>query len=301
MPWYSTGSVDVSAGSATVTGTGTAFSANGRVGDAFRGPDGLWYEVTNIASATVLSIKPSYQGATATGQTYAIAPMQGYVKESADRLRQFVDQYGATLGSLGDWSTAATADAALTALGFTASGKGVSTGTPDQALTALGFSASGKTVASGTPEQGRQALGALSTTGTAADSSKLGGTEAAQFYRRSNILGVVSQLNGVPTGAIIDRGSNANGEFMRLADGRQICTTRQSGNFPPGASSIAWIFPAQFIVEPQVHCTYLGGASGALRPGIEGNGVSQCSGFMHSSASGSISGQLMFTATGRWY
>jgi hypothetical protein len=39
------------------------------------------------------------------------------------------------------------------------------------------------------------------------------------------ILGAVSQTAGVPTGAIIERGSNANGEYVRFADGTQICTS----------------------------------------------------------------------------
>lgn len=135
--WYSAGTVAVTANSATVTGTGTAFSANARVGDAFRGPDGRWYEITNIASATVLSIRPNYQGATASGQAYAIAPMQGYVKESADRLRQLVDQFGSQLAALQPWAYAPTLDAAQTAFGMSASGKAVATGTADQARTAL--------------------------------------------------------------------------------------------------------------------------------------------------------------------
>ncbi|WP_167523271.1 tail fiber domain-containing protein [Pseudomonas denitrificans (nom. rej.)] len=101
MPWYSTGTVAVTNNSPTVTGTGTTFSANARVGDAFRGPDGLWYEVTNVASATVISIKPNYQGANSAAGSYAIAPMQGYVKDSADALRGFVNQYGAALAGLG--------------------------------------------------------------------------------------------------------------------------------------------------------------------------------------------------------
>ncbi|QYX54537.1 phage tail protein [Pseudomonas sp. S07E 245] len=105
MPWYRVGTVAITAGQTTVTGTGTNFSANGRVGDAFLGPDGRWYEVTNIPSGTVLSILPAYQGATVSGGTYALAPMQGYVKESADRLRQLVDQFGATLAGLGAVST----------------------------------------------------------------------------------------------------------------------------------------------------------------------------------------------------
>ena len=38
-------------------------------------------------------------------------------------------------------------------------------------------------------------------------------------YHRSNIVGTVSQTAGVPTGAIIQRGANANGQFTRFADG----------------------------------------------------------------------------------
>ena len=43
-------------------------------------------------------------------------------------------------------------------------------------------------------------------------------------YARSTLLGAVGQSGGVPTGAVIERGSNANGEYVRLADGTQICT-----------------------------------------------------------------------------
>lgn len=47
----------------------------------------------------------------------------------------------------------------------------------------------------------------------------------AEMYHTRNILGTVSQASGVPTGAIIERGSNANGEFVKFADGTLICTT----------------------------------------------------------------------------
>ena len=43
---------------------------------------------------------------------------------------------------------------------------------------------------------------------------------------RGLAVGTVSQSGGVPTGAIIQRGSNANGEFVRFADGTQICLIR---------------------------------------------------------------------------
>ena len=100
MPWYKTGTVSVTLNSNAVTGTGTAFIVNCRVGDAFRGPDGRWYEVTNVASNTAMSIDPPYIGATASGGSYALAPMQGYVKDSADALRAIVNTYGAQLAAL---------------------------------------------------------------------------------------------------------------------------------------------------------------------------------------------------------
>ncbi|MBA6067705.1 phage tail fiber protein [Pseudomonas mosselii] len=102
MPWYRQGTVAVTNGQTTVTGVSTDFALNARVGDAFQGPDGRWYEVANIASSTVLSILPAYQGSTVAAGSYGLAPMQGYVKESADRLRQLVEQYGGTLALFGN-------------------------------------------------------------------------------------------------------------------------------------------------------------------------------------------------------
>lgn len=49
-------------------------------------------------------------------------------------------------------------------------------------------------------------------------------TAVADRYGKDNILGTVSQSEGVPTGAIIERGSNANGEYVKYADGTLICT-----------------------------------------------------------------------------
>ena len=101
MPWYKSGTVSVVLNSNAVIGAGTAFLSNSRVGDALRGPDGAWYEVTNIASDTAMSISPNYQGATNAAGTYALAPMQGYVKDSADALRALVNTYGTKLAALG--------------------------------------------------------------------------------------------------------------------------------------------------------------------------------------------------------
>lgn len=100
MPWYKTGTVSVVQNSNAVIGAGTAFISNSRVGDAFRGPDGGWYEVVNIASDTAMSISPTYKGATNAAGGYALAPLQGYVKDSADALRALVNNFGEQIASI---------------------------------------------------------------------------------------------------------------------------------------------------------------------------------------------------------
>ena len=77
---------------------------------------------------------------------------------------------------------------------------------------------------------------------------------------QATLVGTVSQGGGVPTGAAIERGSTANGEYVRFADGTQICTI--SGLSVSNAStatgslyrsgSVYWSYPASFIALPVV-------------------------------------------------
>lgn len=66
----------------------------------------------------------------------------------------------------------------------------------------------------------------------------------SQVYSRNNILGTVSQTSGVPTGAIIERGSNANGEFVKYADGTQICTFTVATS---ASAAVTKTLPATFV------------------------------------------------------
>ena len=78
---------------------------------------------------------------------------------------------------------------------------------------------------------------------------------AGDGYLKGTLLGTVAQDgNGVPTGGVIERGSDANGDYVRFADGTQICT---SGDIPTGgitnpagalfqSNHLAWTFPAPF-------------------------------------------------------
>lgn len=76
-------------------------------------------------------------------------------------------------------------------------------------------------------------------------------------YSTHTILGAVAQVAGIPTGAIIQRGSNANGEFVRFADGTQICSREiviASREYAAGAAYEwgNWTFPAAFLVRPVI-------------------------------------------------
>ncbi|MGN6142417.1 MAG: hypothetical protein ACTHOP_02375 [Mesorhizobium sp.] len=68
-------------------------------------------------------------------------------------------------------------------------------------------------------------------------------------FRRGNILGTVSQSGGVPAGAIIESGSNANGRYVRFADGTQICTISPvtATVISSAVARYAWTFPASFV------------------------------------------------------
>lgn len=64
-----------------------------------------------------------------------------------------------------------------------------------------------------------------------------------ELFSSLNILGTVSQSGGVPTGAIIEQDSNANGEYTRWADGTQVCA---NGLTISSGGTITWTFPAAF-------------------------------------------------------
>jgi len=194
MPWLRTGTVACTLNSTTVTGTGTGFVANARVGDAFLGPDGRWYEVANIASDTALSILPAYLGATLSAGAYALAPMQGYVKDSADQLRTLVNKFGTLAAAASINALAAQTGAANKLAYFTAADQMALADFPAQARTLI---------AATTQALQRTALG-------------LGSAAVAP------IVGTVSDTGGVPSGAIIESGSLNGCYYTKYADGSLV-------------------------------------------------------------------------------
>jgi hypothetical protein len=146
-------------------------------------------------------------------------------------------------------------------------------------------------------------------------------TEAgpAQAFRRGNILGTVTQAGGIPTGAIIQRGSNANGEFLRLADGTQICwhsldlgsiTAAGSGTYadPYRTVTSGWTFPAAFSSVPKASVTPVFNVPGAPDRAIFGRvganstvGIIGISAFRACSVNSAIDIVADLIAIGRWF
>ncbi len=83
-------------------------------------------------------------------------------------------------------------------------------------------------------------------------------SEWRTVYDEARVLGTVTQSNGIPTGALFQAGSGVNGEFLRFADGTQICWHAMNigSVVDQGAGTLAnpyrtnatnWDFPAAFL------------------------------------------------------
>jgi hypothetical protein len=75
------------------------------------------------------------------------------------------------------------------------------------------------------------------------------------LFTQGNILGTVSQSSGVPTGAIIESGSNANGAYVKYADGTMICyMSNQTTPVANTLTSSTHSFPSTFSAAPILSC-----------------------------------------------
>lgn len=101
MAWYRTGTVSVTNGSATVTGSGTLWVANAVAGYGIVLPDGRLYEIASVNSNTSLTLAVAYLGSTASGQAYAIAPLRGPEVKLAQDIAALINDYGAAFLAAG--------------------------------------------------------------------------------------------------------------------------------------------------------------------------------------------------------
>lgn len=125
-------------------------------------------------------------------------------------------------------------------------------------------------------------------------------------YTRGNIVGTVSQSSGAPTGAIIEKGSNANGNYVRYADGTQICyrddfeITPSAANTPTSAT---WTFPAAFgsTTNLIVLATANSSVVGTIVTGVATSGTTSTTTLVWVTRINTTATFIQMTAIGRWY
>lgn len=133
------------------------------------------------------------------------------------------------------------------------------------------------------------------------------GAGPGQAFRRANILGAVSQSAGVPTGAVIEQGSTANGRYVRFADGTQICwhvlaalpaATTAEGSLFVGAEA-AWTFPVAFSAAPATSGSVA--SAGARWLNLRAGGTTTALARVFSAVSDAVALPAAVLAVGRWF
>lgn len=292
MAWHRAGTVVVTSGSTTVTGIGTGFAANTRVGDAFIGPDGRQYELQNVASDTVVSILPAYLGQTASGQPYAVMPVQGYQKLLADLVRDWTNQYGSKMASLGTTGN-------YDVLPVTKGGTGGADQASARAGLGLGTAATANITTSSTDSTAGRVMtvgdfglgGKSAVTAASADTVAGGGTyritdstpggpgffgslwhhphDADAFVQMAisitdGVLKTRRRAGGVTAPWISQTPefiANANGSAVKLSDGTMICWTVRKDSGPANnsigaglysSSAVSFQWPVAFVGDAPV-------------------------------------------------
>ncbi|WP_323038236.1 DUF2793 domain-containing protein [Gemmobacter sp.] len=119
------------------------------------------------------------------------------------------------------------------------------------------------------------------------------------MYDQGSVLGSVSQTGGLPTGALVETGSNANGRYTRWADGTQICT---HAPVTSAAAGTVWTFPAAFADTTARRVLALPVASvlcGAVLDGTPGTTDAILS--VRGASDARLAVTVHVTAIGRWF
>jgi hypothetical protein len=255
------GTVSVTLNSSTVTGVNTAFAANTRVGDAFIGPDGRQYELGNVVSDTVISIVPPYLGATSSGASYAVVPVQGYQKGLADQVRDWVNTYGSKMAALG---TTGNYDVLPVNKG------GTNVTTMDALLAAL------------------QTVGAYGKTNSVGTVSQSGGVPTGAILQ-SGVVGNATYTK-YADGTLICRGISTT--FYGVSN-------PATGSFYSAAQTFT--FPAQFIQVPSISPSAITASNNFCWAATEGSTTTTGLTMRLVSPGSNAVSYMCYIAIGRWY
>lgn len=140
--------------------------------------------------------------------------------------------------------------------------------------------------------------------------ARSGGTWGAwqRIFHAGNVLGTVSQSAGVPTGALVESGSGANGRYRRFACGLQICWRDDLSAASAGtalgslfrSADVNWTYPIAFLsgAAPVVTASALD-ADSWCSAGTQG--VSSATLRVIAAVTKASAITVRATATGRWF
>lgn len=121
------------------------------------------------------------------------------------------------------------------------------------------------------------------------------------------VVGTVSQTAGAPTGNIVERGSNANGEYVKFADGTMICWGTVVGLAPSAAVGqvftsdvITATFPVAFASATSMAVS-AGASVTTVWCNTNGTSASATSFRIFSPVSNATVYNVKYVAVGRWF
>lgn len=325
---YSTGTATVGSNGTAVTGQGTAWVGAVRPGDLFGTHVGLPIRILSVESNTSLTLAHPWPGDAQAAAPYEIqrspyelgyqraveeliagisegnVPLLAALTAAANKLPYFDSSSSMALADLSPFARTllddADAGAALSTLDITSFWQGRITVDADAAAAREGLGAN---------DAGNLTAGLLPNARVRDD------LPPDKAFRRGNILGTVSQSGGVPTGAIIERGSNANGEYIKFADGTLICTAvrEHTTGITTAVGSVftssnqTWTYPHAFLdgsaptqagssISWYANAWFSLGTSGSVsRTGMSFALKSP------TSLAGNAAGRVSLLAIGRWF
>lgn len=345
---YSTGTISVGAGSTSVTGAGTSWASAGvRAGDLLIAGTAV-VPISAVNSATSITLSRGWTGGALSSADYDILMLDDAVRSLTSANALLAELTGGTLTSLAGVSSAADQVPYFTGVGV----MGVTALTPaarallDDASAAAMRATLGVAAAPASSVYGACGGSANAITVTAGLSGIATGTEIRFRATAANTGPATLNVDGsgaIPcrtiTGAVlpagyilttattvarydgtywvlgreIERGSNANGEYVRFADGTQICTYSAIDAAGPitiaeGAlwrsGEYSWTFPAGFATNTNLAVNGSLGALLALGVAWLKVRVKDTTGagmMLFAASSNANKFTVDFSAIGRWY
>ena len=283
LPYYSVGTATLTQGSAAMVGQGTLWATNIRPGDTVVSYSGQTAIVGSVNSDTSITLTRAFRGTSQTAAAYEIAyaPADAGVAVDVAALLN-------TMRSSARVGLSGVTPAARKLPYFDAAAAAALTDLLDIGRALL--------APSGSPANGKIPV--------------ITGTNAAALR---DILGVVSMSGGVPAGAMMEYGSNANGDYWRFANGMQICSavlagtvdiTAGSGGGFRNTSLVSATLPAAFVGSaPCVIASpppITSGAGAIIATAISGNDSAVSYYLWRLTSQAAVSYSFRYLAIGRW-